>query len=271
MLNHKTIHIAEPLENILRNHSTKSQSIEKEFMKKFVWLALIFSLFQACEVDDTAETCSDNCTSVIGKIIRADNTGIPDVKVTFSFVQFAPYSYTRNIAETYTDENGNYEIIGFIKDRELGPTYSFRILAEIEQIENSINDNFVKPSEIIPQVAPRVNETIISGITDRSTIEIVDFIVPFKSDLTVRLNNFLPIEDIDKFHFESTVEYGFREQFFPINNDRAVTLNDEFSFNTGIGLNKVEIRKWKNGIFFTETQEVNITENPSNISIDFDY
>jgi hypothetical protein len=240
-------------------------------MKKYILLISIFSLFQACEVDDTADTCSDNCTSVVGKIIRADNVGIPNVKVTFSFVQFAPYSYTRNIAETYTDENGNYEIIGFIKDRELGPQYSFRISTNIEEIENSLEDDFLKPSELIQQIAPQVNETIISGITDRSTIEIVDFIVPFKSDLTVRLNNFLPIEDIDKFQFESTLEYGFREQFFPINYDRAVDLNDEFNFNTGIGLNKVKIRKRKNGVFSTETQEVNITENPSNIAIDFEY
>jgi len=94
-------------------------------MNKIIFLLLAFSLFQSCQVDDSAKGCNENCTSVIGRVVRADNTGISNIKVAFSFVQFVPYNYTRNIAETYTDENGNYEIIGFIEDRELGINENF--------------------------------------------------------------------------------------------------------------------------------------------------
>lgn len=241
-------------------------------MKKFILLILTFSLFQACEVDDTGETCSDKCTSVIGKIIRADNTGIPNVKVTFSFVQFAPYSYTRDIAETYTDDNGNYEIIGFIKDRELGELNKFLVSVEIDPIENALSDIFLKPSELLPQTVPSVNEIIIPGVDNREQIQIVDFTVPFKSDLTVRLNNFQPIESVDNFRFRCDVQYGFENQKFSVNFDETEQVNQEFNFVTGIGANSVRIFKIKNGSSMNgETQEVVVTDNPSNITLDFEY
>ena len=241
-------------------------------MKKVVLLILTLSFFQSCEVDDTGEICSDNCTSVIGKVIRADNTGIANVKVTFSFVQFAPYSYTRNIAKTYTDDNGNYELIGFIKDRELGELNNFRVSVKIDPIENALNDDFLKPSVFQPHILPDINEIIIPGVNNREQIEIADFIVPFKSDLTVRLNNFQPIESVDNFRFRCDVQYGFVNQKFLVNFDETEQINQEFNFVTGIGANSVRIFKIKNGSSMNgEPQEVIVTDTPSNITLDFEY
>jgi hypothetical protein len=241
-------------------------------MKRILLLLISLIFFQSCEVDDTDDICSKNCTSIIGKVIKADGAGIPNVKVTFSFEQFAPYSYTRYIAETYTDENGNYELIGFIKDSELGLSKSFRISLEVDPIENSLDGIYLKPSELAHHTVPRFNEIIISGVENRNQIEIVDFIVPFKSAMTVHLNNFEPIENFDNFQFRCDVQYGFENQKIPIYFGEAEQMNQEFNFTTGIGINSVKIYKVKNGLIdYGETQEVIISENPSNIILEFDY
>jgi hypothetical protein len=242
-------------------------------MKKIALTLFVLLLFQSCEteVDDTDKVCSENCTSVIGRIARADNTGIPNVKVTFSFLQRAPYDYVRHIAEAYTDNNGNYEIIGNIKDRELGTNKEFKISVDIEQIEDALSNNFLKPSELLEEIGPKVDEIIIPGVENREQIEIVDFVVPYRSDLTINLNNFQPIEQVDQFIFTNRVEYGFENQKIMVKYGRTETLNEQFSFTTGIGINKLKISKFKNAIFETETQEVEITETPSNMVLNIEY
>jgi len=146
-----------------------------------------------------------------------------------------------------------------------------KISVDIEQIENALDDNFLKPSELLQEVVPRVDEIVISGITNREQIEIVDFIIPFKSDLTINLNNYQPIEQIDRFSFENRVEYGFEHQKILVKFDRVEEVSGQFNFSTGIGINELRVYKTKNAIDATEIQEINIIENPSNIILNFEY
>jgi hypothetical protein len=239
---------------------------------KSVYFILILLLCLSCEEDDTNLICSTDCTTVTGKIIRADGSGIKDVKVTFSFVQFAPYRVTRNISESFTNQNGEYEIKGFIKDRELGTLNNFRISVDINSIENSLGNDYLKPSELIPETAPSVNEIIIDGINNRDPIEIVDFIVPLKSDLTINLNNFQPVGLADRFGFNCKAQYGFADQKFPVIYQETSQINSQFNFVTGQSENTVNVFKIKNNMVEPNIrQNVNITSNPSNQELSFDY
>jgi len=86
------------------------------------------------------------------------------------------------------------------------------------------------------------------------------------------LNNFQPIEDVDDFRYQCKVQYGFENQKFPVQFGEAEQVNQEFNFVTGIGANSVRIFKVKNALVVNgEMQEVVITDNPSNITVDFEY
>ena len=241
-------------------------------MRKIFYYLTLLLICISCSTDDTDETCNSDCTTIYGKIIRADNTGISDVKVTFSFVQFAPYSYQRNIAVAYTDENGDYEINGFIKDAELGIIKNFQITIDIEKVESLLTDNFLKPSELLQEIVPTVNELVISGVVNRNEpINIVDFTVPYKSNLTVNLNNFEPPLQYDLFGLTNHVEYGFENQKMLTTFENVNQLNTEYNITTGIGNNELEIRKVKNGSITRETEIVMINSSPSNLILTYEY
>jgi hypothetical protein len=239
----------------------------------FKLLAFILIIqFTSCEKDDSNSVCNGNCTTIKGKIVRADNSGIEGVEVIFSYVFFAPYSYRRVIAKTKTDENGNYEMQAFLKDSELGTSEKFQILVDKVKIENSLTANYLKPSELLQEIVPKIEEIIIPGIENRNEIiNVPNFKVPYKTDLTIKLNNYISVVPTDSFGFEHRVEYGFENQYILCKNENSTGLNSIFNFTTAIGNNRVRIFKWKNNVDTYLVQDISLTTNPSNQIVEFEY
>lgn len=240
---------------------------------KILFFSLIcFISLLSCEKDDTDEICTSDCTTIQGKIIRADNSGIEGVKVTFSYIISTPNYSIRNIADAYTDQNGNYSMSGYIKDNEIGVIRKFKITIDTLKVQSSLSNDYLKTMEIQPDVLSRADNTVIEGFKTRpETINVVDYIVPFKTDLTINLNNFEPIIDYDLFGFESKVEYGFRNQNVITMSANAHSTNTQFNIITGIGENEIKVRRIKNGEVTYSTENIIITETPSNVSLNFEY
>jgi hypothetical protein len=234
-------------------------------------LILLISLF-SCKQDDTDDVCTTDCTTIQGKIIRADNSGIEGVKVTFSYIISTPNYSIRNIADTYTDQNGNYSMSGYINDSEIDITKKFKITIDTLKVQSSLSNEYLKTKEIQPDILSKTDNIIIEGFESRpETINVVDYIVPFKSNLTINLNNFEPIIDYDLFGFESKVEYGFRNQKVLTKSANANSVNTHFNVITGIGENEIKVRRIKNGEATYSTETIMINESPSNVSLNFEY
>ncbi len=234
---------------------------------------LLFLLsFFSCKQDDTDEVCTNDCTTIQGKIIRADNSGIEGVKVTFSYIISTPNYSIRNIADGYTDQNGNYSFSGYIKDNEIDLTKNFKITIDTLKVQSSLSNAFLKTNEMPKEILSRTDNIVIEGFQTRpETINVIDYIVPFKTDLTINLKNFEPIIDNDLFGFESRVEYGFREQMALTMSVNANSANTQFNIITGTGENAIKVRKIKNGSLSNYNETIIINETPSNISLDFEY
>lgn len=244
------------------------------FMRtKLLFLSLVCFLgLLSCDKDDTNEVCSSDCTIIQGRIIRADNSGIEGVKVTFSYIISSPNSRARNIADTYTDQNGNYSMSGYIKDNEIDLTKKFKITIDTLKVQSSLSNDFLKTSEIQLDILSRTDHTILEGFNTRpATINVVDYIVPFKTDLTINLKNFEPIINHDLFGFEAKVAYGFRNQNALIRSANANNINSQFNLITGTGENEIKVRRIKNSEVTYATENIIITETPSNVSLNFEY
>jgi hypothetical protein len=243
-------------------------------MKNFlnlICLAIIIS-FASCEKDDSDKACTENCTTIRGRIARADNTGIQGVEVTFSYVFYAPYSYKRIIAKTKTDDNGNYEMQGYINDNELGTNETFEIAIDKAKVENSLSDAYLKPSELTQEVFPRLERVTIPGIENRNEIIMApNFIVPYKTDLTITLNNFVPAVPSDYFGFKHRVEYGFENQFILCKIEHATGANATFNFPAAVGNNKIQVITWKNNVNSYPVEDVLLTTIPSGQAFEYDY
>lgn len=237
----------------------------------FLSLVCVLSLF-SCKQDDTDEVCTNDCTTIQGKIIRADNSGIEGVKVTFSYIISTPNYSIRNIADAYTDQNGNYSMSGYIHENEIDITKNFKITIDTLKVQSSLSDAYLKTNEIPSNLLSRIDNTVIEGFQNRpQTINVVDYIIPFKTDLTINLNNFEPVIDFDLFGFESKVEYGFRNQKVVTMSENANNANTQFNIITGTGENEIKIRRIKNGSASNSTETIIINETPSNITLDFEY
>lgn len=236
-----------------------------------ITLVSFFSFF-SCTQDDTDKICASDCTTIIGKIIRADNTGIEGVKVTFSYIISTPHYHTRNIASGYTDQNGNYTMSGYINENEIDISKEFKITIDTLKVQSSLNNEFLKTNEIQKDILTRTANIVIEGFPTRpEIINIVDYIVPFKTELTINLHNFEPVIDYDLFGFESKVEYGFKNQFALTMSENANSTESQYHVITGRGENIIKVRKIKNGQFTDFTENVILTGTPSNVSLDFEY
>ena len=136
-------------------------------------LMVLFVCLASCygTDNDTSQICNGNCNVFTGRIYTENNTGIPDVEITLSYsLNQIGANYNRIIAKSKTDNNGNYTIEAFIKDSEFNVGF-FHLTIDENKIENSITNEFYKPSELINEIAPRINECSFSDLENRSQIK----------------------------------------------------------------------------------------------------
>jgi len=220
--------------------------------------------------DDTNEVCNGNCNVFTGRIYSENNVGISDVEITLSYtLNQIGANYKRIIAKSKTDINGNYRIEGFIKDSEFNGGYFF-LNADENKIENSLSNDFYKPSEIVGEVAPASNEYLIPNLTNRSQIINIDYKIPYKTSLIVNLNDFNQTNPNDQFGVGNRIKYGFEsdinrfltKQSADTGFGYGIGTNSTLTIPSAFGENYLSIYRFKNGLV-EYTNETVIINNPN--------
>ncbi|WP_162127665.1 carboxypeptidase-like regulatory domain-containing protein [Flavobacterium phycosphaerae] len=223
---------------------------------KIVMLVLCIHLTSCSKTDDT-HICNGDCNQFKGRVYTEDNVGIPNVEITVSFSSsYNPWgtSYTRIIAKSTTDSEGNYVIEGYIKDKEFSSGHFFLTIDE-NKIENSISTNFLKPSDIYQGDYEDNNIHFIPYLTNRTQIITTDYKIPYKTNLTVNLNDFIPTTSNDLFGVGNAIRYGFENEYRFLTKQAN---NQGYGFSNGTnatflvpavyGENHLKVYKFKNGL-----------------------
>ena len=229
--------------------------------------------------DDTDKVCNGNCNVFTGRIYSENNVGIPDVEITLSYtLNQIGANYERIIAKSKTDGNGNYNFEAFIKDNEFNVGF-FHLTIDESKIENSITNEFYKPSELVNQVAPRINECLIPNLENRTQITNIDYKIPYKTNLTVNLNNFNITTPNDQFGVGNRIAYGFQ-----VENNRFLTKQNTdtgFGYANGVnstivipsvyGENYFRIIRFKNGLDEGANETILVNNPNTNSPISYTY
>nr|WP_315258170.1 hypothetical protein [uncultured Flavobacterium sp.] len=230
--------------------------------------------------DDTDKVCNGNCNVFTGRIYTENNVGIPDVEITLSYtLNQIGANYERIIAKSKTDSNGNYKIEGYIKDNEFNVGI-FHLNADENKIENSLSNNFYKPSDLVHDNFPsNIGEYIFSNLKNRSQIIDIDYRIPYKTNFVVNLNNFNPNTPNDKFGIGNRIEYGFKGFY-----NRFLTKQsngDGFGYGIGInttltipgvyGENFISVFRFKNGLVEDKNETILINNPNTNTPLNYAY
>jgi len=247
-------------------------------MKKSVYILISILLISCSSTDDSeVNNCVSDCTTIKGRITTDNSVGISGVEVEFIFVdQPVPGfgAFIRNIAKGKTDEDGNFEISGYIKDEEI---YNFEDGSfKIRILEESLDDSYIKKEELVSEfgffsAVSAVNvDKFIPMLSTRDTIIEHNLIVPRKELLTVRVRNFEPEVEIDRIEIDNSIKTSQMQStsFYVINNFITSDFG-EINFDIQIVgalnfLNELRISKRKNGLIEYETIEVMVTEQNNN-------
>jgi hypothetical protein len=239
---------------------------------KSILVLITFLSLNSCEKDDTNDECTGNCTTIHGRIINAENAGISNVEVKFSYFFSAPYSYVRHIAKVKTNSEGYYELHGFIKDQELGG--SFEVTVDVDKIETSLSQSFLKPSDIRFDDG-NLTRYVISEINSREeVISIPDYFIPKKIAFNISLISFSPVAPNDYFKIENKVQFGFLGNTFIVKatNDGWAESQNSIVTTTGvIGNNSLRIQTNKNNIYSETSNEIIINNAADVPSLEYEY
>ena len=247
-------------------------------------IKVLLFLFSVCLLscdrtdDSTNEVCTGNCNVFTGRIYSEDNAGIPDVEITLSYaLNQIGVNYKRIIAKSKTDLNGNYRIEGFIKDSEFNAGY-FYLNVDGNKIENSLSGAFFKPSELVDENG-EINQYFIPDLTNRAQIINIDYRIPYKTNITVNLNEFNPTTPNDEFGIGNRINYGFQSEFNRFFTKQStetgfgycIGLNTTLIIPATFGENYLSIYRFKNGLA-DSTNDVIVVDNPNtNPSINYSF
>jgi hypothetical protein len=224
-------------------------------MKKLIILFCIF-IFISCsrEDDDSKRGCTSDCTTFKGKISTVDGIGINGVSVAvIYYIGTELGSYTRIVARTKTNLQGNYEMHAYIKEDELTPNArgSFSIDVDENQLNKSIPSRYLKPNEVYGATP----DMVIYAIDQRNLVFENNYEIPLKANLKINLVGFIPIQEGDFFWVATSFYYGQPNSYssgisslYDIGRakNEFTTINSftVLNSNTNIG-----IYKKKNGVF----------------------
>lgn len=179
-------------------------------MKKIALLLLILTFYGCSKIDDdTDDVCNANCTTLQGRFVTLNDVGIKGVKVLLKYrISGGPLGggSTRLIAETKTDDNGNFYKEFYIKDSELGETADGYFKIEYDDTDLDVNKYILSDNQIGNTTQP-LGQAIYS-ISSRDTIIGNTYYLPKKSYIAVNLNNFVPIQEGDYFEVRTRYPFG---------------------------------------------------------------
>jgi len=177
-------------------------------MKK-IFLLLTILTFYGCSKteDDTDYICTSDCTTLQGRFITLDNEGVSEVKISIEYkIGGGIYpAYIRKIAETTTDEDGNFYKDFYIEDSELGTSADGYFLVKVDDSNLNV-DNYILTDNLTGTTTSL--DFGIPYINTRDTIIGNTFYLPKKTYITVNLNNFNPIQEGDYFEVRTLYPFG---------------------------------------------------------------
>jgi hypothetical protein len=229
--------------------------------------------------DDTDKVCNGNCNVFNGRIFTENNVGLADVEITLSYsLNQIGANYNRIIAKSKTDNNGNYTIEAFIKDSEFNVGF-FHLTIDENKIENSITNEFYKPSELVNEVAPRINECSFSGLENRTQITTIDYKIPYKTNFVVNLNNFNLTTPNDLFGVGNRIGYGFQRGYNRFLTKQTTSqgfgyangLNTTLTIPGVFGENYLTIYKFKSGLVDNILETITINNPNTNPPLNYSY
>lgn len=243
----------------------------------FALLTLFFFTLSCIRDDDDSDKqCSSNCTTIKGRVFRADGKGLENKEVSLHFWLKDEFAYLkRKIGKAFTDSNGYYEMSVFLYDTEIGDSPGIlELKINYDDVEVSLTDDFLKPSEVVKYLDSEYDKYRIEDITHKEITLEIDYFIPYKSKKsTIALNNYYPINQLDNFSFCNLIPYGFTNNIKTSYLERgfAETTNNTFYFNTIVGNNTIFILKRKNGEQEKEVHEFTLDNKRDSLNLIYYY
>ena len=251
-------------------------------MKKIICLLLILNLYGCSKTEDeTSSVCTSDCTILQGNVITANNEPLSNVNITFEFKQGGGYlpTYTRLISDLISDENGGFYDEFYLKDREIDQSSPGNLILRVNENDLNLNENIITPDSV------NIYLERWFDIENRDTIIEQTYYFPKKAHVVVNLNNFVPIEENDRFELQAIFPYGLENPepdeineiletiYVPTNGKlyKATEINNPLNVIVAENENNIiRVFKTKNGVFTTEDIVININSNsPEEITLDY--
>lgn len=249
-------------------------------MKKIILLVVFSFGFLSCSKtdDDTDRVCTADCTTITGRFVTESNTPLKGIEVILEYkVSNTLFGgRTRIIGKTRTNDRGNYNMVFFLEDHEIGNSQGyFKLL---------INPSNLNPQRLMLRDNNLYTGAVIYSLPTRDTIINKSFYIPTKERITVTLTGFTPVNSNDFFevrpYFPSGLKIGSNSmtggeyETGSAGSGRyyATTTNQTFN-NVLVALNElniISVLRTKNGIRTTENVEIFVPEN-HNIHLTFEY
>lgn len=251
-------------------------------MKKTILLSTIILFFSSCEKidDDSNLVCSENCSSISGRAYTQSNIPLKNIVLKFRFQKSTGTNsiYTRIISKEKTDNLGNYNMVFYIKDEELGTGVGgFDLFPQ----KNSVPTNV-----FYPYYFQLFYSSLQIDTRDFSLQK--NLYIPTAKKIKVKLNNFNPISVDDYFSFEVLMPCGFDlDEINPetgnnhsyadtgintyILNQNTTVSSKEFDVNFALNeLNYIKVNRYKNGVYTEERIPINVTSD-TNQTFEYNY
>ncbi|RZJ70553.1 hypothetical protein [Flavobacterium sp.] len=241
-------------------------------MKKLILFSLISLLFISCKDDDTQETCNSNCTTIQGRFRTMGDEPLANVRVKLDYRRsLNPGAQTRRIVNVKSDSQGDFQKDFYIQDDELGAQSGiFRLNIEDSHLSD---DLYIKIGEL------GYDEGIFPSIGTRDTTLNLNFYIPKKAIIKVRLNNFVPLLAGDYFEVQTRFDSGYEIspgifQQKTLARDEPNTQQNQFYTDVIVSQgaeNTVLITKRKNGVVTLDEYPISVPAGSNNIELTYEY
>lgn len=223
-------------------------------MKKIILLITIILVFSSCEKidDDSNLVCTENCTTIFGKVYTQYNTPLKNVAMKFKFQTTDPQNsnltLTRILSKVRTNNLGEYSMNFYLKDEELGEWVgSFTLNAD----KNSV------PSTVFYDDYFNLYDEIYNLLT-RDVVLQRDLYIPTLKRVKIKLNGFNGPSTEDYFRVLVEVPCGYDRT----NVDLVTGNNHEYA---SMGLNKYQLNNYNN--LMSKTFDISLALNETNFIV----
>ena len=222
-------------------------------MNRIYFIIAAFVLFSCEKVeDDSNEVCSEDCTSLTGKVYTHSNTPLKNVAMKFKFQTVDSINnnirLTRILSKVRTNNLGEYSMNFYLKDEELGEWVGrFTLNADKNTVSSSVfyEDNF------------NLYDNIYNILTRDVTIQ-RNLYIPTLKKVKIKLNGFNGPAIEDYFRVLVEVPCGYDRPGI----DPATGNNHGYAI---MGLNKYMLNNYNN--ITSKTFEVSLALNETNFIV----